>query len=182
MAPDEKDLPASQSSTQTHPRLHGSHGNARWTQGTQAPSRQGTQTAQHLNPAQTTRVAGHRPLQGFSKANRLHRSAEFLRLQRKGVRAQSKHFVLYAGRLGDEAERRLGVTVPRRIGNAVVRNRLKRRIRECFRTKLRTAIPEGIATVIVALSGAGMLDTSAINHELAAATLSVVKRLEARDG
>ena len=182
MAPDEKDLPASQSSTQTDPRLHGSHGDARWTQGTQTPPRQGTQAPEHLDPSQTTRIAGHRSLQGFSKANRLHRSAEFLRLQRRGVRSQSKHFVLYAGRLGDAAERRLGVTVPRRIGNAVVRNRLKRRIRECFRTKLRTAIPEGIATVVVALSGAGVLDTPAIHHELAAATVNAVKRLEARDG
>ena len=182
MAPDEKDLPASQPSTQTDPRVHGSHGNTRWTQGAETPARQGTQTPEHLNPAQTARVAGHRSPQGFSKANRLHRSAEFLRLQRKGVRAQSKHFVLYAGRLGDEAERRLGITVSRRIGKAIVRNRLKRRIRECFRTKLYTAIPEGVATVIVALSGAGVLNTAAINHELAAATLSVVKGLEARDG
>ena len=182
MAPDEKDLPAPQSSTKTDPRLHGSHGNARWAQGTETPPRQGTQTPEHLNPTQTTRVAGHRSLQGFSKGNRLHRSAEFLRLQRKGVRAQSKHFVLYAGRLGDEAERRLGITVSRRIGKAIVRNRLKRRIRECFRTQLYTAIPEGVATVIVALSGAGVLDTTAINHELAAATLSVVKGLEARYG
>jgi ribonuclease P protein component len=182
LAPDEKDLPAAQSSTQTDPRVHGSHGNARRTQGTKTPARQGTQTPEHLNPAQTARLAERRPPQGFDKANRLHRSAEFLRLQRKGIRTQSKHFVLYAGRLGDEAERRLGITVSRRIGNAIVRNRLKRRIRECFRTKLREAIPEGIATVIVALSGAGKLDTPAINHELAAATSSVVKRLEVRDG
>ena len=182
MAPDEKDLPASQSSTKTDPRVHGSHGDARWTQGTETPPRQGTQTSEHLNPAETARVTRHRSPLGFGKANRLHRSAEFLRLQRKGIRAQSKHFVLYAGRLGEEAERRLGITVSRRIGNAIVRNRLKRRIRECFRTKLRTAIPEGVATVIVALSGAAVLDTPAINHELAAATLSVVKRLETRDG
>jgi ribonuclease P protein component len=181
LAPDEKDLPASQSSTQTDPRVHGSHGNARWTQGAETPARQGAPTAEHLNPAQAARVAGHRSPQGFRKANRLHRSAEFLRLQRKGIRVQSKHFVLYAGRLGDEAERRLGITVSRRIGNAIVRNRLKRRIRECFRTELRPAIPEGVATVIVALSGAGVLDSPAINHELAAATLSVVRRLEARD-
>lgn len=182
MAPDEKDLSASQSSTKTDPRVHGSHGDARWTQDSETPPRQGTQTAEHLNPAETARVARHRSPQGFSKTNRLHRSAEFLRLQRKGIRAQSKHFVLYAGRLGDEAERRLGITVSRRIGNASVRNRLKRRVRECFRTKLRMAIPEGVATVIVALSGAGVLDTSAINYELAAATLSVVKRLEPGDG
>jgi ribonuclease P protein component len=181
LAPDEKDLPASQSSTQTDPRVHGAHGNPRRTQSTKTPARQGTQTPEHLDPAQTARVAGRRSLQSFSKTSRLHRSAEFLRLQRKGIRTQSKHFVLYAGTLGDEAGRRLGITVSRRIGNAIVRNRLKRRIRECFRMQMQKAMPEGIATVIVALSGAGQLDTPAINHELGAATLSVLKRLEARD-
>jgi len=83
--------------------------------------------------------------------------------------------------LGDDGGRRLGITVSGRIGNAIVRNRLKRRIRECFRTGLREAIPEGISTVVVALSGAGVLDTPAIHQELAAATLSVVQRLAERD-
>ena len=46
----------------------------------------------------------------FAAADRLHRSAEFLRLQRNGVRFQSPHFVLYAGNLDDEPEERpLGV-------------------------------------------------------------------------
>jgi len=110
----------------------------------------------------------------------LHRSAEFLRLQRKGARVQSKHFVLYAGKLGDEAERRLGITVSRRIGNAIVRNRLKRRVRECFRVALRDQIPRGVSMVVVALAGAGTLETPAINRELAAATVNAMQRLEAR--
>ncbi len=179
-ATDEKDLPAAQSPTQTNPRIHGSHGDARRAQGAQTPPRQGTQTPQHEHPAQTARLNPRRSPLSFGAADRLHRSAEFLRLQRKGVRLQSKHFVLYAGRLGDEIERRLGITVSRRIGNAVVRNRIKRRVRECFRLGLRDQVPAGVSMVIIALAGAGDLQTPAINAELAAATLNLAKRLSPR--
>ncbi len=85
---------------------------------------------------------------------------------------------MYGGSLGDEAERRLGITVSRRIGNAVVRNQLKRRVRECFRLGLREQIPAGISMVIIALAGAGDLKTAAINDELAAATLKLAARLK----
>ena len=78
----------------------------------------------------------------FAAVDRLHRSAEFLRLQHIGARFQSPHFVLYVGSLDHEPERsRLGVTVSRRIGNAVVRNRVKRRVRECFRRAMRAHLP-----------------------------------------
>src|SRR5271156_828541 len=106
----------------------------------------------------------------FAAADRLHRSAEFLRLQRNGVRFQSPHFVLYAGNLDIEPERsRLGVTVSRRIGNAAVRNRVKRRVRECFRKELRARLPFGTSLVVIARGGAGALGSAAISDELAMA-------------
>ena len=116
----------------------------------------------------------------FGRADALHRSAEFIRLQRRGVRVESAHFVLYAGKLEDDAGRsRLGVTVSRRIGNAVVRNRVKRRVREIFRGRIRTAMPAGVSMVVIARAGAGSLASAAIGAELDAAARSLVARIKA---
>lgn len=121
----------------------------------------------------------------FGAADRLHRSAEFLRLQRRGIRLQAKHFVLYAGRIDDTGDhagkqesaasprKRLGITVSRRIGNAVVRNRIKRHVRECFRQMLRERLDDGMSIVVIALAGADKLERTAINAELLTATLNL---------
>ena len=117
----------------------------------------------------------------FAAVDRLHRSAEFLRLQRDGVRFQSPHFVLYAGSLDHEPERsRLGVTVSRRIGNAVVRNRVKRRVRECFRKALRANLPVGTSIVVIARGGAGALESAAVGDELAMAVRNLSGRIVGR--
>jgi len=124
-------------------------------------------------------------LHDFGAADRLHRSAEFLRLQRRGIRLQAKHFVLYAGKIdyaGDHAgkhesaegpRKRLGITVSRRVGNAVVRNRVKRQVRECFRCILRERLDDGMSIVVIALVGAGNLEPTAINAGLVTATLNL---------
>ena len=117
----------------------------------------------------------------FAAVDRLHRSAEFLRLQRSGARFQSPHFVLYAGSLDHEPERsRLGVTVSRRIGNAVVRNRVKRRVRECFRKVIRDGLPAGTSIVVIARGGAGALESAAIGEELAMAARNLSGRIVGR--
>jgi ribonuclease P protein component len=117
----------------------------------------------------------------FAAADRLHRSAEFLRLQRNGVRFQSPHFVLYAGSLEDDPTRsRLGVTVSRRIGNAVVRNRVKRRVREIFRKAVRDGLPAGTSVVVIARGGAGVLGSAAIGDELTMAARNLSGRIGGR--
>ena len=119
----------------------------------------------------------------FAAPDRLHRSAEFLRLQRNGARFQTRHFVMYAGVLsdGDDAARsRLGVTVSRRIGNAVVRNRVKRRVREIFRKNMRAMLPAHTAVVVIARAGAGTLESAAIGDELSVAARNLSGRIAER--
>ena len=117
----------------------------------------------------------------FAAPDRLHRSAEFIRLQRNGARFQTRHFVMYAGMLGDAAVRpRLGVTVSRRIGNAVVRNRVKRRVREIFRTNMRAMLQAHTAVVVIARAGAGALESATIGDELSVAARNLSGRIAVR--
>lgn len=121
----------------------------------------------------------------FAAADRLHRSAEFIRLQRIGARFQSPHFVVYAGNLADNpddepARSRLGVTVSRRIGIAVARNRVKRRVREIFRRVIRDNLPAGTSIVVIARAGAATLASPAINNELTMAARNLSGRMAAK--
>jgi ribonuclease P protein component len=61
---------------------------------------------------------------------------------------------------------RLGVTVSRRVGNAVIRNRVKRWIREWFR-KDRGAIGPGLDLVVIARPAAARMTGSETHAALA---------------
>src|SRR5258708_13331653 len=130
--------------------MPGADGYAGRAQGGEAPARQGSRPARDLDSAQAARLTSVRAQLSFGAADRLHRSAEFIRLQRSGLRFQSPHFVLYAGMLETEPERsRLGVTVSRRIGNAVIRNRVKRRVREIFRGRIRNSLAKRTPLLVI---------------------------------
>lgn len=68
----------------------------------------------------------------FSKDDRILKRPEFLRLSRCGNKIQNRHFLIFYAP-GRENRTRLGVTITKRVGNAVTRNRLRRLARECFR-------------------------------------------------
>ena len=67
----------------------------------------------------------------YTKADRLLKRADFERL-RNGKKVQTRHFIaLFEANAQDRC--RFGVTASRKVGNAVIRNRLKRLSREYFR-------------------------------------------------
>jgi ribonuclease P protein component len=67
-----------------------------------------------------------------AKRGRLSRSAEFERVYRESRSHGNRYLVLYAFPRQDEDGVRLGLTVPRKVGGAVDRNRVKRLLREAF--------------------------------------------------
>jgi ribonuclease P protein component len=67
---------------------------------------------------------------GRARRGRLSRSAEFERVYRESKSHGNRYLVLYAFPRGDAGGMRLGLTVPRQVGGAVQRNRVKRLLRE----------------------------------------------------
>ncbi|HEX7299313.1 MAG TPA: ribonuclease P protein component [Solirubrobacteraceae bacterium] len=82
------------------------------------------------------RVGG--PSSRRPKRGRLSRSAEFERVYRQGRSVGNRFLVLYSfprSTAGEPADgTRLGVSVSRKVGGAVERNRIKRLLREAFAT------------------------------------------------
>jgi ribonuclease P protein component len=67
-----------------------------------------------------------------SSRGRLSRSAEFERVYRQGRSTANRHLVLYAFPNAANERPRLGLSVSRKVGGAVERNRVKRLLREAF--------------------------------------------------
>jgi ribonuclease P protein component len=78
-------------------------------------------------------TAGRRERFKFPKASRLTRTAEFALVKKDGKSWTGKHLTLGILFRASEQAARLGIVTTRRIGHAVVRNRVRRRLREIFR-------------------------------------------------
>jgi ribonuclease P protein component len=92
------------------------------------------------------------------RRRRLSRSGEFERVYREGRSHASRHLVVYAFPRQDASQEgpRLGVSVGRKLGGAVERNRVKRLLREAFWASA-DDLDEGHDFVIVARPAAGEL-------------------------
>ena len=102
---------------------------------------------------------------GLKKEQKVLDRAEFVKLSKHGRRFQDHYFIIAI--LPNESENsRLGITVTRRVGNAVTRNRLKRLVREWFRLNQSTisgcfninVIAKKTASGLTSLQVFGILD------------------------
>jgi ribonuclease P protein component len=117
--------------------------------------------------------------QRFPRQRRLRLRADYVVVQNQGRRVGGAHYLLFArpsSASAPGAEARVGVTVSRKVGNAVVRNRVKRWVRESCRRSVLAEVPSGLDVVIVARPSAANAGLAPTALELA----SLVKRLRGR--
>ena len=80
---------------------------------------------------------------------RLKRRAEFLRVASRGRKAAVHGLVLQALTRPDEGPARIGFTVTKKVGNAVIRNRTRRRLKEAARLLLQQRPVKGADLVVI---------------------------------
>lgn len=83
----------------------------------------------------------------FRKHEKIRKRKEFLKIYDEGVRDYSEHFTIIVNR-NETGAKRLGITVSKKVGNAVNRNRIKRLIREFFRLN-KSGFAHGRDTIVI---------------------------------
>jgi ribonuclease P protein component len=188
----EAHLPAAQHPPGTHPRFPGSHVHA-WRpesaaesspQGTQAPRPDHLQEVGGLNDRVTRTLEREGGSGGIwtGHERRLRKHREFVYAQRSGRRVGTPHFtLLVAAQPPPPRPARLGIVVARRVGGAVLRNRVKRLCRECFRT-LPQLLPHGVDLVVIAREGAPALGIAEVRAEWRAVGTLLARRASPPSG
>jgi ribonuclease P protein component len=146
---DEAHLPAEQSGPQAAARVPPPHGDGRRAQAVERPPR--------ARPQETQRLITLRKRADFLAAN-------------AGRRAATPGFVLLVrDRADGDPAKRVGFTVTRKIGGAVVRNRMKRRLRSLARELVPGGGVPGADHVLIGRSGGVERDFGRLRDELARA-------------
>ena len=102
--------------------------------------------------------------ENYQSFRRLRKPWEYRRVNQMGCKSSTPHFVLLVANNTVDSSR-LGITVSRRVGNAVERNRIKRLVREYFRLN-RVFLPPFTDYSVIAKRGAAQLSSSEIYLQL----------------
>jgi ribonuclease P protein component len=100
----------------------------------------------------------------FPKTRRLTRASEYERVKRDGVTRRGKMLMLNVAPMEDSGQWRVGFVTSRRVGGAVVRNRVRRRLREIVR-QYQHALRGGFWMVLVARRDAANASYQQLEHE-----------------
>lgn len=111
--------------------------------------------------------------------NRLRTPTDFSTTVRSGVRNGRRNLVLYTAALAADEPSRIGFIVSKSVGNAVVRNLVKRRLREAGALSLQK-YPSGFAIVVRALPASAAAGWDDLLGDYDAALETTMKRLGSR--
>ena len=111
--------------------------------------------------------------------NRLRTASDFSTTVRSGVRNGRRNVVLYAAAIAADEPSRIGFIVSKGVGNAVVRNLVKRRLREAGAASLRE-YGTGFAIVVRALPASASASWDQLLSDYNAALAATMTRLAGR--
>lgn len=100
----------------------------------------------------------------MEKAYRIKKNSDFQTIYKKGKSVANRQFVVYTYNNNENEHFRLGISVSKKLGNAVTRNRIKRAIRENFKVHKEEIIAKDI--VVIARHPARYMTTLEIQGSL----------------
>ena len=103
--------------------------------------------------------------EGFPKSIRVKKESEFKRIIENGTKSESVNLIVFRLRVADIEEQKFGIRIARGIKKAVLRNKIKRVIREVLR-KNKDRFDENESVVVVCKSSAGDVDVRELKEEL----------------
>jgi len=130
-----------------------------------------------MPPSQTPFIEQTQGRETLRRSDRIRRRSHYLTIRKLGERVHTANFVVAL--IGTGSGRRLGITVTKRVKNAVHRNRIKRLVREVFRRN-RQLFPEGSDVVVIARPGAEKLDYGRVREEFKNAERALCKAARSR--
>ena len=100
----------------------------------------------------------------MEKAYRIKRNSDFQAIYKNGKSVANRQFVVYTYKNRDLKHFRLGISVSKKLGNAVTRNRIKRAIRENYKVHKQNIIAKDI--IVIARQPAKDMNTLEIQSSL----------------
>jgi len=142
----EKDISTKQYLKKENPRIQASNEHQKRTADPEKKTRQGKKTADRLIRERLDLT--------FPRSVRVRSRADYLKIQRSGRKVGGRYFIILSMDNNLPASR-FGITVSRKTGNAVNRNRIRRRIRELQRINRSSVIPGKDIVVIATREASG---------------------------
>ncbi len=169
----EANISAESSEATPEARLSRTNEDARGACRPQATTRQGAEAPGRLR---RLKVVVSPSTGRFRRSDRLLASRDYQRVSKSGRRTACPEFVLLIAQraphlAADPDAPRLGIAASRKVGNAIVRNRVKRSVREWFRAH-RNGLPRGADVVVIARKPSASLG----GNELIEALTDVARR------